>query len=370
MAETLELHGTTFHELGSRIEHMGEYDHYGLLLRIIRVEGRRSGLISALKERDNEEISEIASPPSCENAKTYAGANPWDDLPLPIFDERQQPTYQKDRPQFTGHFRLQSLPNELICEIAKLLPPESAAALALVNYRLRGLLGDRYITLLCRPRRQENYQARLNFLALLERDCHFLIACYTCKILHHPMKHPGTSQVAKEFQRLLPNVMVHIVRAIAIKQALGQGYEEECRKLLDLAGGINSVVDIGVRAAWTLTTRFVDNNLIRRSQILIAPRVNNGNLTAKSFNLLVDTLTKPSLQICEHFNWIAFLEFLNTAGDSCQDQFRSPYKRSVHEWCPTRHLYAGPKHHGAWDQNRDARTMYRLYDMTHDPWLI
>ena len=159
---------------------------------------------------------------------------------------------------------------------------------------------------------------RWKFLSLLERDCHFLVACPECNILHHPMKHPTLCG--------LPRVTRNLVRAIATQLALGRGHEEECREVLDLAAETKSVIDNGVRAVRTLLTRVIDNSLICRSQILIAPCVNNGDLTSESFRLLIHSLSKSSFQICAHFNWPSFFQFLNTTRDDRADQesqFRS-----------------------------------------------
>lgn len=98
--------------------------------------------------------------------------NPWLDVDNFVLasDEGGQHGYQ---------FPFTSLPIEVVYYLAKLLPKESAIALALTNKAMYSIIGSLVL-------RELSKLEHWNLLLLLERDSDILVACQQCNKLHSP----------------------------------------------------------------------------------------------------------------------------------------------------------------------------------------
>ncbi|KAK4198107.1 hypothetical protein QBC40DRAFT_331986 [Triangularia verruculosa] len=191
-------------------------------------------------------------------------ANPWTELPT----SSSAPLWKVHR-TWSRPFNLFGLPNELIYMIVEYLPRESRAALALVNYFFKDLLGPSAIDFTPASR------LRFTFLRLLERDLNDRVACPCCQMLHHPRVKDCKRRLFGHdepiafhlFQdRPLPvGLCYNTVRAAAIRQArLGADPS------LDFGPDTRHFLHKCLKIVRTSRTWFVDGTLITRVQTIIA----------------------------------------------------------------------------------------------------
>lgn len=235
-------------------------------------------------------------------------------------------------------FQLEALPNELIFMIATFLPPESRAALALTSHHLKALLGPRALRFdrtgdSDRDAHNDRY-ARWNFLRALERDGldDSRVACPDCLMLHLPDRacsrprqegcFPGNTSMH------LPICFHHNrVSAFARQSSRCQQDPEACTRLLNNLGMASTTWALHhphFRTVHHVVSRFVNGNLLVRSQLAIAPLI-TGRMTPDSYLALSEALsTDNSLRPCQHHTWQALLASMAwTVTRTAQEQHAS-----------------------------------------------
>jgi len=240
--------------------------------------------------------------------------NPWVELAITDPDPEGRPIFQSTNPLFKDRLDVQAFPNEMILEIARWLPRESAISLALTNHFLLALLGPWYIT----PRDITNAQI-FSLLRLLERDCQYKVACPSCLVLHLPYPtdnrgrnceiremHDGVKYVPNFGNRLPTTINYNIVRAIAKQRANGIGGSEPSFELLNPIGQTISVCLPTVKAIRSTAARFVAGDLVVRTQICVAA-TNDGKISGKGMAFIKECLTNDGFQICDHYTWERFM---------------------------------------------------------------
>lgn len=95
------------------------------------------------------------------------------------FDASNFTTTSDDLGLFLAPLHLRSLPPELLYYIAKFLPKESAAALALTSRAFFHLLSARFF-------KNMGVTEHWKLILLLERDSDLMVACQPCRKLHNP----------------------------------------------------------------------------------------------------------------------------------------------------------------------------------------
>ena len=94
---------------------------------------------------------------------------------------------------------LESLPTELICQVAAWLPPGSATILSLCSHNLHDRIGQRSLRDLSQSDSCFNEQARL--LQALDRDSSKTLYCFICNKLHVYLRKHEDKLGAKEMHK-------------------------------------------------------------------------------------------------------------------------------------------------------------------------
>jgi hypothetical protein len=234
------------------------------------------------------------------------GPNPWHDVAhfVPLPDE----TYQQ------GHHRFPftSLPDVVIYHLARLLPKESAIALALTSRALYSILGPRFFIGL-------SEEERWRLLLLLERDTDLLVACQQCKKLHGPcaplasepnstsfQSYPSSPELAamtclRSHDFLLPEgATPAFCRLLAKRYIRRQPYGE----LLTMASRTRIYTLPDFKLFSTTIYRMVDGQLLLRQETVIAPFTSKGELTGRGAYLPnFTTGTHEAPVVCPHLSW-------------------------------------------------------------------
>ncbi|KAM7193674.1 hypothetical protein V8F20_008311 [Naviculisporaceae sp. PSN 640] len=241
--------------------------------------------------------------------------NPWENIREPVT------VTNTARPGKT----ITSLPNELLLQIGTFLPPTSRVALVLTNRNLYQRLAPSWI-----PQRRVNaltFDQKWELLQLLEdEESNNRVACPQCFKLHHwnsaycldirTIAPSGPEPFIPRFRVRIPKFFnYNVVRMMGLAYSKHGPDSAECRRLLQLGAKTQSMWSPSCRAARSLTNKFVDGKLISRSQIAIAPCINN-KFTGSSFLELIQIITQPDFQICDHFHWPQFIKYLDGLADS------------------------------------------------------
>ncbi|KAK0621931.1 hypothetical protein B0T17DRAFT_618309 [Bombardia bombarda] len=269
--------------------------------------------------------------------------NPWLNLPLPHsasmsnhtgMDIRSSVSIAPSNPRAA----LAEMPNEILEQITKLLPPEAAAALAQTCKKFNIRLGDCYInrfnpTTNAYPTSEEKFR----FLQLLERDTVDLVACSECRNLHRayevqpfkwPVKCAARQYKPKSWNDLYvadPFNTYNVIRAWALHMVRGPGHplhsvEMQTRGLQNIVAA--SVDHEHSRRVHSVTARVVNGRLLVREQLVLAPFV-NGKLTGWSIRFLARVLQYDrynAITVCPHdlFKKLVSCEY---DPDSNRDEF-------------------------------------------------
>ena len=213
--------------------------------------------------------------------------NPWFDV-ANFVPSSNGSDKQKRRYPFT------SLPTELGQYIARLLPKESAAALALTSKAMNKLVpGQLYKDL--------NILERWRLILLLERDSDLLIACQQCMTLHSPFTSRRNGFLCqRQWKSLLPDGITPALCRLLAKRYIRQ---ETYTDLLSIAARteVYTVQDFKVFSNTTL--RMINGNLFVRLETSIAPLTVEGNLTSSSAYQLNNIISSSGSQVCPHVRW-------------------------------------------------------------------
>lgn len=202
-----------------------------------------------------------------------------------------------------------SLPTELLEEIGRQLSVASRAALAVTNKNLYQRLKPTWVP-------QKDFfilKEKWELLQLLEHDdSDDRVACPRCFKLHHWNSERcidarigallQSELFIPRFYARLPKFFNHnLVHMIGRHLAKFGPDSPECSRLLQLGTQTQSMWSPTSRATRSLSNKFIDDNLISRSQIAMAPCI-NGKFTGKSFLEFIQIMTTPDFQICDHFH--------------------------------------------------------------------
>jgi hypothetical protein len=206
-----------------------------------------TSILDTLAVEDNnvlEEQAQFAQPANAPNSteqhpdrKNYGGSTDNDDSEHE--SDEQEPVFL-------------TLPKSVLLRINRLLPPESQAALALVNKSTLSVLG--HSGHLVKSISPESRQA---LLQLLDRDLYFLVYCAYCKIIHHPLAIPqgGRCRIsasiipdkepegARFSQYCITTPCFNYVHALMRNCRAGRDYTE----LQQLAGGVGFKSDMELK---------------------------------------------------------------------------------------------------------------------------
>lgn len=339
------------------IERMREDDRLELLSDLMRSMSTMEKLREIIVENEDEDM---------QNMKDYLqyntlgfNPNPWDNLPKP--DSKCHAVVQP-----ASRKNLASLPNEVLQKIGALLSRASAGALALVNREFKERLGPVFIgPVYLGDQFDFDEQKRFEFLQLLERDSENQVACPSCCKLHRwnrkqcgeNKKYTATHVHTPRFRIRIPTFLTYnIIRALALSYVKRGQDSPECRRLLTTTTQRRSLWEESARATRSVLNQFVDGNLISRSQISIAPYVNR-TFTGSSFLTLIETLTNPAFQICDHFDFPSFLQYLDTL---------DPHTGYGHD--DGRPMGNGLSNPTTWGLNGNhPASQYTFYDTENDP---
>ncbi|EOO02512.1 hypothetical protein UCRPA7_1971 [Phaeoacremonium minimum UCRPA7] len=228
--------------------------------------------------------------------------NPWD-----LLEAYKQPYYHINNStspaaklglsrQVLELFRLTELPLEVIYCIAEMLPPESAACLALVNKTFYEILAHRFLKL-------ETY-SRWRFLVLLEKDMIFLVACADCMTLHSPLiawdENTGMSCLNQDLERGLPHSITYpIVRLIAKTHLQNLNHSE----ILGYTNQYFTHFGKSLQYNDSSSCRVVKGNLLQRRQIVVRP-LRGDTMTMRSLYKLGRVLNPHYFEpLCHHKAW-------------------------------------------------------------------
>ncbi|KAL2132482.1 hypothetical protein VTI74DRAFT_3756 [Chaetomium olivicolor] len=224
-------------------------------------------------------------------------------FPNPWFDASNFSSIRARSSLRAVQFRLASLPPELIYYIAKLLPKESAIALALTSHAFFDCVGRQCFKGL-------SITEHWNLILLLERDSDLMVACQQCMKLHNPFV--GSRNVPKSYRpRHLPcmekdSSLLPLGLTSALCRLLAKQYiiQEPYGELLAMVGRTRTYTLPDFKLFFTTTARIVKGNLLVRSEALIAPLTTKGDLTSRGAYLL-DVVTNgyKGLQVCPHVQW-------------------------------------------------------------------
>ncbi|EOO00518.1 hypothetical protein UCRPA7_3985 [Phaeoacremonium minimum UCRPA7] len=231
----------------------------------------------------------------------FVAPNPWKFLELykrPYYEINDASPSHSHSSEFSQDvFQLMQLPRELLCCIAKVLPPESAAAFAIVNKVLYGTLGPRVLQL-------RGYNL-WRLLVLLERDMVFFIACPNCLKLHSPaIKYTDDDPASCEVSAVelaLPHKVKHsTVRAVAKAYLQNRNYGE----FLTYVNYSLKNFEEHRQSIQTVSSRMIRGNLLLQNQIIIRPRKANTE-TMRSMWELDQFLGSfwNGRSICQHKSW-------------------------------------------------------------------
>ncbi|KAK4213393.1 hypothetical protein QBC37DRAFT_400584 [Rhypophila decipiens] len=274
--------------------------------------------------------------------------NPWENLPpvnlermLRGEDSESQTPLQGNRGRRAN---IDSLPTELLKEIGDYLPLMSKASFALTSRRLYHEFAPIYLA----PLSGLSAMKRFEFLQLLERDSSCLVACPGCRKLHHwssagcrdgtddnANNSPARPYSPRLHLRLPPFLGYALIRTIGRLYVKYGDKSRQCTQLLDLARTQSqSLWEPSVRATRSISIRFINDHLISRSQIAIAPCL-NGVFTGTSFLTLIKAFTTPQFQICDHLDFPTFLRYMDLlkAQDNYgeNDKYPSIFSTSITE---------------------------------------
>lgn len=231
----------------------------------------------------------------------FEAPNPWEFLnhykrPYWNINDSAVTTKNAESPALQT-FPLTRLPVEVIYYLGKVLPPESAACLALVNKAFYGILGPS-VRAMERPR-------LWRFLTLLEKDMTFFIACSSCLKLHSPFTDwVDFSQDAPCEQFYHPMTVPHtirysLVRGIAKAHLQNRNYSE----ILTATNFQSTSLGDHQQTSRTALCRMVQGSLIVQTQVVVRPR-SGDKVTMRSLWKLSQLLnTTPAEPICGHKCW-------------------------------------------------------------------
>ena len=340
------------------IEAMSTDQKLRLLTNMMGSESTMMKLKEIILEYENEDLQEIKY--FLQANRLGVDPNPWDNLPAPGHHLVQRSALKNTHTGSAGSTRLGrpknlgSLPNEILHKIANQLPLNSAVALALVNRDFKERLGPVYIgPVYLGDTVNFNSRIRFEFLQLLERDSPMSIACPSCQKLHHWKRHGCDERVHAHTPRLPTRTPTFFsynrVRAAALSYIKYGDDSPEC-----MVTPRRSMSENSIRATRSTVTRFIEGNLISRSQIAVAPCLRDDKFTGNSFSTLIKIITTPAFQICDHYDWPWFLQYLDgldSDGDYGRDDSQPTGERfsTAHTWD---------------DGNREDQ--YEFYNITDD----
>lgn len=224
--------------------------------------------------------------------------NPW--RTLEYYKEPYRDNGQDDRAVDGEVFRIQHLPADIIYLVAKLLPPESAACLALTGKAINGVIGPRFLKL------KRNHLWR--FLLLLEKDQALRVACPACVRLHHYQPCRFRHWRGHKYLVNLPS-SVNYSSVHQIGRTLLQG--GNCNELLGLMtqrsdpGSSCALNECGVVTSSKVTPRLLDNgNLLIRCQTVVNPTCKMGITDRSMFELRGHLIMARGFwEPCRHIDW-------------------------------------------------------------------
>lgn len=233
-----------------------------------------------------------------EPKSTASRANPWYNMTNFVAFPPEAHTW--------GHtFRLTSLPVDLIYHLARLMPKESAVALALANKALYCILGAPFTKGLSTL---EHWRLML----LLERDSDLLVVCQQCQKLHGPYdiapptgvfsQHVRLTPCVKARQFLLsPGITPGFCRLLARRYIRHQPYAD----LLTMAVRTRIYTLPDFKFFGTTRLRIIDGSLFIRHERIIAALTSQRDLTGRSAYLLnqLDDHGFGSPLVCPHIRW-------------------------------------------------------------------
>lgn len=276
-----------------------------LLLRLISEKTTADDLAASIDQLHINDVDSVAE--ALDDFPT-ALPNPWVGLPIADPDKEGRPLFKSTNPFFTAPFEIKLLPNEIILNIAECLPRESAICLAMSDHHMMALLGQEYV----RPR-ELTICEQFNLVRLLERECTFSVACPSCLTLHLPTRHCHIHEMhdavplSPNFGNRMPlRANYNKVRAIAKQLASGVGGPKASFELLNAIGQTVEVCFPTVKAIRSTLGRFVDGDLVVRSQINIAG-IDGGQMDRKAVSFIRQCLTTDAFQICDHCTWQSFM---------------------------------------------------------------
>ncbi len=194
-------------------------------------------------------------------------------------------------------FPFTSLPLELIAYIARFLPKESAAALALTNKTMYTFIS----------RQRFNNLSTLEhwrLILLLERDSDLLVACQECMELHSPIAplryQPGDVPCMNQQKYSLPSIVTPALCRLLAKRYIRQ------EPYSDLLAAINETYVYTLpdfKIYRTITFHMSTGNLLVRQETSIAPLTDQSELTSRSAFLLHNIMDGKYRDVCPHVRW-------------------------------------------------------------------
>ncbi|KAK3685316.1 hypothetical protein B0T22DRAFT_214561 [Podospora appendiculata] len=263
-----------------------------------------------------------------------------DELAIPDFDS---PTNHNPSPWYNldnlvpvaaspSSFPLAFLPADIIHHMASLMPQESAAALALTSKAMYSIIGLKIFMAMDR-------QALWRLLLLLERDSDLVVACGHCLRLHSPFIQPGNSLGGTKSRPECCDKYsdTPFVMNPAMCRLLAKRYirHKPYGNLITAAVRNSKCILSDFKCFTTRDMRFVDGNLLLRTQSFFAPLNINGDITGRSV-FIFHHMLRSKLQLCRHHSWTSFcgLDLRNrdyTAFET-DDRFATSHDTAHHEY--------------------------------------